>query len=119
MNPTAAAGPLSGRNEPAPPTMDSAATIGPSPRDSEPQDVLAQARTGRCKDDDNTNDRAQTIASDEHAHQSPLLLQQQLGQAVQAMERLSAAVERSSSELDEFRAAQRREAFRMQEQTLQ
>ena len=108
MNPTAAAGPLSGRNEPAPPTMDSAATIGPSPRDSEPQDVLAQARTGRCKDDDNTNDRAQTIASDEHAHQSPLLLQQQLGQAVQAMERLSAAVERSSSE-------QRQ----MQEQTLQ
>ena len=107
MNPTAAAGLLSGRNEPAPPTMDSAATIGPSPRDSEPQDVLAQARTGRCKDDDNTNDRAQTIASDEHAHQSPLLLQQQLGQAVQAMERLSAAVERSSSELDEFRAAQR------------
>ena len=87
--------------------MDSAATIGPSPRDSEPQDGLAQARTGRCKDDDNTNDRAQTIASDEHAHQSPLLLQQQLGQAVQAMERLSAAVERSSSELDEFRAAQR------------
>ena len=108
MNPTAAAGPLSGRNEPAPPTMDSAATIGPSPRDSEPQDGLAQARTGRCKDDDNTNDRAQTIASDEHAHQSPLLLQQQLGQAVQAMERLSAAVERSSSE-------QRQ----MQEQTLQ
>ena len=38
-----------------------------------------------------------------------------MGQAVQAMERLSAAVERSSSELDEFRAAQRQ----MQEQTLQ
>ena len=104
MNTTAAAGPLSGRNEPTPRTMD-------SPRDSEPQDGLAQARTGRCKD--NNNDRAQTNPPDEH-HQNPLLLQQ-LGQAVQAMERLSAAVERSSSELDEFRAAQRR----MQEQTLQ